>query len=478
MFLDEPTNHLDNQAINTIIKILEHESKSKKFIIVSHDPRLKININKQYLLQDNKINVIESNNIIDGKFSINIPKNKNENMIKIIFQIANNKSFIIAFLVAVFMLSEALFYSTIYLSDSLGVERGNYSESILVYYTGGGHDLLNEMYENAENITVEKDNYEKYISYSDLPRISTYEGVDAIYIPDVFYTDKLRKYLTDNHTHKEWIFACPNKYINQYCDTYGDEFCLSETEGKLPRDGEEEVAVSKKLLIDNYGYDKSNVSDAIGDKIRINEKEYTIVGFSYYDIAIVSYEKSENYGFYAYNDKTYERYCKQQKAYIKQENGTDALNNILLEVSDVNEKPVLNKLIQRYPSNCYISKQFEKVFYNQQKKLAFLKAMIMNSIVAALYSIVMWFVIRKALYNNLNMIYDIGNYYIDRRKVMRQYIGICYMLYVVTAVVLVTVNTALSKYSYLTNAYILLDTFIILIPTTIAIKKGYRNIAY
>ena len=64
---------------------------------------------------------------------------------------------------------------------------------------------------------------------------------------------------------------------------------------------------------------------------------------------------------------------------IKQENGTDALNNILLEVSDVNEKPVLNKLIQRYPSNCYISKQFEKVFYNQQKKLAFLKAMIMNN---------------------------------------------------------------------------------------------------
>lgn len=173
-----------------------------------------------------------------------IPSNKQLNFFKLFFGMCKNYGFIISVFVVLIILINLTWYTNFSLKDMIGDDIGQYHDSILVYYTGGGHDQLNEMYEKAENISVDKEKYEKYVSYDDISYIKNHNDAKKIYIPDIKYLDGLKLQVLNGRTSKTSIFSCPNMYIEQYRETYGDKFCLSYTEGDIPKDGNLEIAIS------------------------------------------------------------------------------------------------------------------------------------------------------------------------------------------------------------------------------------------
>lgn len=474
IFMDEPTNYMDDSSVSTLINVLESEARKKKIIIVTHDTRLYIKEQRKFILSNGTIEKISVDTLANERNCCvcQIPENSKPNMLKLFWGVTKEFSFRITYIIVTLILANLLFFTNLSFGDSIGETVGIYHDTILIYYTGGGHDSLNEMYEKSENIKVDMSIYEKYIDYAEIPIIANINNINDIYIPDCVYIHEVAEKITNAQTDDVILYSCPNKYIEQYVDTFGDEFCITYTEGSIPKDGKSEVAISKTLLLKHFGYTEDTVDDAIGDSITIDNFDYEIVGFSYYDIAIISYDKSTNYGYYHYDEDTYDEFYDKQMAYINEIDGDDAVNNILINVDEENEKTVLNNLISNYPADCYISKYFEDSFYKQQKFEVFRKWLVINCIIAIIFSVIIWFVVHKSIKYNLNVIFDIGNYYVNRKSIMKSYIGIQGAQYLLIGIVVILINSIFSSFSYMTNYYILIDCLILIIPIMIACKQG------
>lgn len=477
IFLDEPTNYLDGDSVKTLSAILEEEAKNKRIIVITHDPRLILEYKREIKIENG--NVIEEyycDNENSETVNARIPNNSKPSLMALFWKYTKNFENVLVCVMVLVVLVATLLLTGISFDESIGEATGKYNNSIFVYYTGGGHDSINERYERAENIHVNERDYEKYISFDDISKIAENEIIKEIFIPDICYINKLKNCIEQGVTDNTSLFSCPNDYIQQYSDTFGDLFALYFTEGAIPQDGKREVAISPNLLIEYYGYDEETVKDAIGDFIIIDDCKYVVVGFCYYDIIVVSYQKDCNYGFYCYNKNSYERFYEKQKNYIQEIDGDDALTDILLLVDDSNEKKLLDYLILNYPSDCYISKYFELSFYKQQKIEVFRKWLIINVIIMIVFSLIVWCIINKSMKYNMSVIYDIGNYYVNRKHMMKIYMIIQFIIYVLMVITVCFVNRQYLHFYYLTNFYVLLNGLILSIPIFLSCKKGYDEV--
>lgn len=473
IFMDEPTNYMDDKSVEILITVLKQEEKNKKIIIVTHDPRLS-EINKNiFLLEDSTIKEVINNEADENNDNATCDsKITSPGFIKFFFGEIKNFAFGITCLVFSLILINLLLYTNTSYKYSIGEETGKYHDSILAYNVGEGHDTLNEVYEKAENIKVDETEYDKYINYDEIVNIADVENVKEVYLPDTEYIYELEDILENGKMDTMVIYACPNAYIEQYGETFGDKFGLEYTEGRLPKDNMKEVAISKNLLEKSYGYNKDSVEKAIGDSITIGDSAYTIVGYSYYDMAIISYDKNENYGFYCYQKDTYEDFYNRQMNFISKIDGGDDIDDILITVDEKYEKSVLDTLIEKYPSNCFISQKFEEIYYKQQKIDIFKKWFLINCLFSAFFSIVIWFIVNKSIKYNVNIVYDYGNYYVNRKSFMNKYIIIQLGCYILISMIIAIMNVYCSKYSVMTNWYVLVDCIIMEMPIIIALKKG------
>lgn len=477
IFLDEPTNYMDGTSVRNFAAILEEEAINKRIIIITHDPRLTIKCKKEIIIENrNVISKHDCDNACLNTINARIPNNAKPSLMVLLMKYSMNLEYILVCVMVCVVLVAVLLLTNISFDESIGNATGKYNNSIFIYYTGGGHDSLNETYERAEHIHVNKSDYEKYISYKDISKIAESKIIKEIFIPDNCYIDKLKNCIEQGKTDNKSVFACPNNYIIQYLDVFGDLFALSYTVGAIPQDGKREVAISPHLLIEYYGYNEETVNDAIGDIIVIEDYQYVIVGFCYYDIIVVSYQKDCNYGFYCYDKNSYEKFCDEQMNYIHEIDGFDAVNDILILVDDCNEKKLLDYLIEYYPSNCYLSKYFELSFFKQQKFEVFRKWLIINIIIMMFFSIIIWYIINKSMNYSMNIIYDVGNYYVNRKYMMKKYIIIQFIIFGLIGAMVCYVNRLYSQFYYLTNYYVLLNCLILYIPVFLSCKKGYDEV--
>lgn len=480
VFMDEPTNYMDNGSIKVLLKIIEKEALNRKFIIVSHDPRLDLKSFKEYVWREGSLS-LQKEELKSSREKIithnPLPVNSKLNICKVFMELNKKYSYLITFYVMLLFLAGMLTYTNLAFSNSIGEINSNYHDSILVYFTGGGHDPLNMEYEDAEKLTVKESLYDVYIDYEAIPEIAEDDRVKAIYMLDLVYTEEILNKAISGYSEGEIsIYSCPDKYYNQYGDTFRDDLMLTYTEGKLPTDGNSEVAISKEMLISIFGYEEDQVDEAIGDNILIMGKEYEIVGFSYLDVALVSYENNNNYGYYCYNKDTYLEYMQKQMNYIEEKDCDDAVKDILIEVDEKNERAVLNSLVQNYPSNCYISDYFQKAFIRNQEITVFLKFMVFHVGISMIFAAIIWMIVRKSIKYNMSLIWDIGNYYVNRRNMMNWYVIILCAQYAVLGLLCAFANSMISKHGYLTGWFIAVDCLIIIVPIFISCRKAYNEV--
>ena len=490
LFMDEPTNYLDNNAVKELVSIIEEEAKRKRIIIVSHDPRLSFNHAYKYKFEDNNIitlagdvdsNVARLNNKTTKKGNVKLPKT-----IKMILGLTKNYAFILTFVIIICLLSAILTVTNLDYGESIDDSKFPNAGSIFSYNVGY-HDNLNEYYESAENLIVDENKYELSISLNDIEKLSELKGVNNIYILDDEYLYNLDcflgqvpgvQYVPENNI---FLLSCPELLYNEYLESSGFGTYLKYTEGDLPKDNANEIVISKNILIDNYRYTQENVDNAIGDSISIyneqlnKQEEYKIVGFSYYDIAVISYDRKTSYGMYCYDEKTFAQFSEKIINYYV-ENGMDVeFNNVLIDVQKEREQEVLNYCMVNFPANCYNSNYYAMTYVQKQLYNSYSRWLKIHILFAVIIAALIWVVNKNGIKYNMRMIWDIGNYYINRKKIMKYYIVAVILCYFIINGLIVLGNTLLSNYVKWTNSYIVMDSLIVLLPILLTCVLEYKE---
>lgn len=298
IIFDEPTNYLDDDSVIILEQLLNEEKSYKTIIIISHDPRFKLDYDGNFLIHNNELIVQEVNNNKKNSYLAKRGLIINRINIKDILFSTFNSVFLI--LIIAMSLASALFISS-QINDNVTLAP------ILKY---DGYIELLDVAENCPNLSseilakhnkIDYCNNKKFLEKKDILEISELKYVNEVYIFDQIYVNSL---LGDNSTLEIYsvpdiILNTPHNNISTPCSI---DFII---QGRIPYDEKNEIALSELQLRKFFNYD-GDINDAVGNKVKLDNKEYTIVGINSVNTACLSFETDYNYGYFKVNEKTIE----------------------------------------------------------------------------------------------------------------------------------------------------------------------------
>ncbi len=488
IFIDEPTNNLDNTSVDCLNKILDKLKDNKIIILISHDERLKCQIIADYSLCSNKLDYVKNQRQCvtqEHSISIDTPTyNAKPNFFKILVPVLRNYGQIVTICILLCAFIMLSFYATYEFKDSLNEDTPVRENIILVQGSTYYDEELLSYYLKGEHISIDETLESRYLNLDDIYEdISNLEGVDKIYITDVKYQYEIETMILDGTIGDELHYVSfPKEYTQDFWDFSIIDYGLGMLQGEFPEDGEMEVALSKNLLCDYFGYTEETASDAIGDSIVMSisgiEETYEIVGFTYFDYVLVSYNENMNYGVYCYDEETFESFAVEQIQHEIDIDGWPAMvrESIILTASGY-EADILNYLLTHYPAGNFISNHYNVVWAKAYNMGRFTEVLIPNLIIAAILSATFIFINHYAIKYNYAILWDYGNYYVNKNKMKLIYCVISLALYLLIALLVIIVNSITSPYAYMSNWYLVIDSVIILVPLSVSyfIKKGKRK---
>lgn len=489
IFIDEPTNNLDNASVNCLNKILNKLKDNKIIILISHDERLKCEVIAEYNLFNNESVYINNKKLsVTQKHSASIDTlntyNTKPNFFKILIPVLRNYGQIVTIFILLFGYIMLSLYATYEFKNGLSEETPVRENIILVQASTYYDEELLSYYVKGENIIIDESLHTRYLNLGDIYEdVSNLEGVDKIYITDIKYQNNIESMILDATIGNELHYVSfPKEYTQDFWDSSYIDYGLDLLEGEFPEDEGMEVAISKNLLCNYFGYTEETASEAIGDNIVLslngNEETYEIVGFTYFDYILISYNENMNYGAYCYNETTFEAFAMEQIQFEIDRDGWPALvrESIILTSSGY-EADILNHLMTNYPAGYYLSNHYTVVSSNAYNRGRFIEVLIPNLIVACVLSIAFIFINHYAIKYNYAILWDYGNYYVNRSKMKFIYCLTSLTLYLLIVILLIIGNSFISPYAYMSNWYLLIDGSITLVPlsTSYFIKKGKRK---
>lgn len=473
IFMDEPTNNLDNETVKDLSEFINQYAKNHTIIIISHDNRLSLNTYKVIKIESNKI--IQEEKIEEKRRNISEGVPLKINKFRMFARISWSKIRLLSILVATFVLIEAIFLNDINLKRKLSTSVPPEKNVILAYTVDQAYGELNKVYCDGKKLEIKEKNYYNMITYQDVPQIAQLDGVERIILYDDVYFDKMYNAVDNDSLLEEMqIVSQPEiiaeNFSGQVAFGNKEELIL---EGKYPKDGKKEVAVSDKLLKKFFSFDDNMVEQAIGKEININEEKYTIVGITTADICLVSFNEDENYGFYQYNPNDYSNYVDKEKAYREKEkyyleNETELL---FLFTSEGEEENILDQLMQKYPANNYNSSVYTKIWVKSFNTPIIYVCMGGNILLFLILSYLLLTINKGVLHTQMNKIRDYENYYL-KNGMIRRFLGVSYLFEGIMMAGVVTIaNILYSELSYLSWMILLVDIMILYIPLLVYIIR-------
>lgn len=288
---------------------------------------------------------------------------------------------------------------------------------IAIYQADYTYGDLNAVYVRGAGLDIDSDNYDRMITYEDIPDIVSMDGVENVIIYDnsYFYT-LYRTANEDRLPEKLNLIAVPESiaqdYLHQTDIPYGTEYL---EEGRLPLDNAHEITISRKLLEKHFSYPDEMLIRAIGSKVNYDNETYTIVGINSadnaepdrieendnetyttvginsYDICYVSFDSKRNYGLYQYDVDTFDEFVTRNINYKKTNDFIypEYANEIFIFTADGSEKSVLDTLFQEYPAENYISSEYVSVWKKTFNESVLRKIIVINSIVVASLGVIL-----------------------------------------------------------------------------------------
>ena len=386
-----------------------------------------------------------------------------------------------------FLICAFLILSIVVHNDLTKVLTDNDFERENIIYVRPSDSFDNDLigvYIRGENLSLSDETRSNYLDLEDVyVDLKNLEGIERLYFMDHKYEKKLYNMMRDGTIGEELNFvACPKEVYDDFWKyiSWGGIIAIDHIDGEIPQEFSNEVAMSKKLLINYFGYNETTVDSAIGDMITLNvqgeNKQFKIVGFNYYDIVTVSYDTAYNYGVYCYDESTYEDYVREQVEYEIEINGTPGwLHEMIIVTKPGYERSIFNHIVTNYPCGELYSHYYGVVWqrtYNMSIFMEWITAIIIFSIILSVSFVIIN--MQSANYNK-KVLQDFGDYYINRRKIFNLYRIFTFISYLSVTFLALAMNSIFSGYAYMSNWYIVISSAIILIPTTISLFVKKKN---
>ncbi|WP_369793144.1 ABC transporter permease [Methanosarcina sp. 2.H.A.1B.4] len=300
---------------------------------------------------------------------------------------------------------------------------------IAIYQADYTYGDLNAVYARGAGLDIDSENYDRMITYEDIPDIVSMDGVENVILYDNSYFDTLYKTANEDRLPgKLNLIAVPESiaqdYLHQTDIPYGTEYL---EEGRLPLDNAHEITISKKLLEKHFAYTNETLTRAIGSRVNYENETYTIVGIInsydsrvnyenetyttvdindiyYNDICYISFDAKRNYGLYQYDADTFDEFVTRNIDNKKTNDYSypEYANEIFIFTADDSEKPILDKLFQEYPAENYISSEYVSVWkktFNESvlREIIIInrKIIIINGIVVVLLVVILLLLNKK-----------------------------------------------------------------------------------
>ncbi|SFR81793.1 ATP-binding cassette domain-containing protein [Anaeromicropila populeti] len=444
IMLDEPTNNLDNPSVRDFLHMISELATSHSIIIISHDPRLNFE-NCTKILIEEEIMLQESHN---GAINTAVPELIKYPAAKVCKNFLKSPFVILTFVV---MLILMIFYSYVtnilygtFISDEHLIDKGQ--NVIVTYKVDQEFSELNSNYANSQKLKISNAKKYQMIYFNDIADIADTKGIKKIILSDDKYIDELSEQFYNSDLINEFnIFSVPNDIIKNY----GGQLLLpidirNLISGRLPYDGENEVVVSNDFLKKYYGIEDEN---PIGQFIKIQDENYEIVGIGCYDLCIVSFDETKDYGFFLYEKGKSETYFEEIKKYLVRKDFyiDNGLYNLIIYTDKLIEKKVLNQLVSNYPAENYISYEFQsayKKYINRKGNMIILAFDMIYSIISSIFIL---YVFYKIIQINKSKINAFDSYYCQQRKTLKLYKNCLFFSYMACFLLASTISIIVYK---------------------------------
>ncbi|MDY9926071.1 ABC transporter permease [Methanosarcina sp.] len=316
--------------------------------------------------------------------------------------LTNKKIKILSVLLTVLVITALSLFTYSQITNGYCTETIPPGNIIAIYQVDYTYGDLNAVYVRGAGLDIDSENYDRMITYEDIPHIASMDGVENVILYDTSYLDTLiyKTASEDRLLDKLNLIAVPESiaqdYLHQTAIPYGTGYL---EEGRLPRDGAHEITISKKLLKKHFAYTDEMLTRAIGSKVNYDNETYTITGINSYDICYIFFDPERNYGLYQYDADTFDEFVTRNIDYKKTNDyfHPEYANEIFIYTADGSEKSVLDKLFQEYPAENYISSEYVSVWKKTFNGSVLRKIIIINSIVVTLLGIILLLLNKKPI---------------------------------------------------------------------------------
>ncbi len=364
LILDEPTNNLDNGMTKKVEALLNRLSQGKTILLSTHDKRLELQYQGIIQVKEGKASLgtqahtqLELLPLIPGKKVDPRPLFK-----KTLFSRFNGLMFMVVLFCG---LLTSMISSNYLLNEVPDFDQLPYDNVISLMWIAENYSTYIEA--TVSSAELEKQYAEKTdtLDAKEILTLAKKEYVEDIYVVDTGYLSTLQMGSADSLK----IFSLPNVISDHpnYAGTFPGcpKFLLS---GSLPKDNKAEAMISYEQMQKQFGY-QGDINGVIGQKIKVHNKTYTVVGLTSLPYVTLSYDKNATtqYGVIHVSDHSIKALKKVLQQMKKLNYGSLIFEDIFIQYDKSYEKDLMGYLTQHGPSyqysSSYVDETIEKASY-------------------------------------------------------------------------------------------------------------------
>lgn len=407
LIFDEPTNNLDDEATEEVVKILDSISQHSLIIIISHDPRLDLQVTKKLRIENNSLNIYVCDDSKDYRPSDKFVQSKliyNMSYFKRTFFSKMNlitTIFLVLLAIVLGNVSNSILSPRIASSPIIG--RNDYLELLNIgSVCGDGYD---DSYLTAGNTCVN----DQFFNLEDVKNLSMLPYIKRVYVFDSSYEyqdlnsgkinyDAFPSIILESPYQKR-AFACSDGFL---------------VVGRLPYDYKKEFVTSVNILKNNFGIHE-NINSLMGREVEVNAENMKLVGVIQNDVVCLSYHNQVESSIVEYNEEEHDRliYIENQLLVNAQQQGFD---RVYIEYDEADHEKLIEYIADNGASYQVTSDLFKKQIQLRQYNNLRVPLLLSAVGISIVFAVILNILTKKSYVFKKNELSDLSNLTFEYRK--------------------------------------------------------------
>lgn len=402
VILDEPSNYLDDGAVRLLAELLEKEKRHKAILIASHDARLTEMKGARMTLEAGAGRLLvlefpEAGEAPRGQWKQDVDlkrigkrKIQQDNYIIIFINL-----FILLGGLCLFVMYH--FGTNLYWGENFFDEQ-ELPKNVILFFNNStfSDDIYDDSVRYLRELHVPEEKWrgrDSLFKTTDIPALSD-GGSRTIFMKDIRLS-KLRMYNENRYEYSleypgeesPWVDGLEKNMISIPEIIWHSDLMMSNLiglnlyliDGRLPRDGAREIAMSETLLKEFF---QLSYEEAAGRELEIAGSSYTLVGQLWDDYCLLSYEEgTERMGVYRYTPESFAAYWEADTAYraaqdiIKPIFGPEDFVVVCKSAEDAEQ--CFREFLPLYPGCAFMSNLASHLYYSSYSRELFFRGLLL-----------------------------------------------------------------------------------------------------